>query len=1092
MSYAEVLASDSGRKGGAERSISQLLNLCPEGSRHLSLLVPCPNKEFIVLFGIVRAKEREGKKHSYFGSFGLSPAANIVEIDDLPKLMSQKMILKGRVPRRSVTHSLESLRKVNTVADFIQSAEEGKDEKPLRVSEARKIFPNCLPILPGMLQLLPEVAFKGGRFLASELGVNLAEELRHIEEAFEEEKGKPEGEAEFSPAELEKWSKEWPKQLGQMASYVYLNTKEGIISPVDMSSFKIVDHRSTIAQFLRGGLVAFVEGGKEEYLSQLMKLQDFADICFGPEELSTSEEDASDPEASSDGDEGSRGAEEEEQQDASNAEKSNKKGSGSAPKSKARDIPDHFRQWMKDLGKDLDPNVTFSFLVNQLTEEILSIRERDRKGYSPSNRDITDLHIELGKTDAKEAKTLEELICLDLPAKKKRATGGFCQAPARRPSTEPREDRPGREIPKRSHSSDPEPGKRKSKEPRKQSSSREPTGDGPPKEVGAVSRKRDKTAEEVEPRRHRKSRLSDTEKEDRKERGRSRKESGKGERKRKKREESDSDLSRSGNSSASSISSNSEAEKKPKSKGKQRSPSGGGGYPSDHSSSSSSHSSSSESSPERRRKKRKKKTSKKEARRDESPERAAMRDELTNLQAELREMRQATEGTRRQNVLMDLMGVALTNKNKDDSVTSKMVPEDIDLMKYGCATSFEQAEPDPDGGIEELLEARNITAVVNRVHGWCEDEYWKCTFNQEPLTQIFSRQGIRNSHVSLEPGGLSVFAFRPKTRRRMATSEAERAKDLRQAYGKDGGLTEDEIKRLAKHAYVLPRDLNETMDQISTFCQFGKKLWGKDSIYIQGHLRVRRHMKRNKDSYAERFNDDEHFGIRIGFVLDQAFHGLLKSVRKGLGKKWEKQRRSKRRSEEPKPFDVLPYVKEAYDPERAMDSTIDSLLESIDQNKDSGHRLPSWVPLGKDKKTRGSGGRGGDSDSDDDTQPSPPKKKKKKRTPKETNPQTVHRVNQSHSEDMRLPVGTHFRNWHAKAKEQDINDWPLRPAVDQEGKQKVDSDGNAKSVPICLRYQITGSCTVAACNLAHVEFKDLKKAEQELLIKRFREVKKLL
>lgn len=95
----------------------------------------------------------------------------------------------------------------------------------------------------------------------------------------------------------------------------------------------------------------------------------------------------------------------------------------------------------------------------------------------------------------------------------------------------------------------------------------------------------------------------------------------------------------------------------------------------------------------------------------------------------------------------------------------------------------------------------------------------------------------------------------------------------------------------------------------------------------------------------------------------------------------------------------------------------------------------------------------------DDT-PSPPKKKKKKKNEDPKDTKAVHRVNHSHSDDLKLPTGTAFRTWHLKAKELKISNWPTRPALHKDGREKVGDDSKTQMVPICLRYQITGACTV--------------------------------
>ena len=84
---------------------------------------------------------------------------------------------------------------------------------------------------------------------------------------------------------------------------------------------------------------------------------------------------------------------------------------------------------------DIDPNMTFSSLVNQLKEEIITTD--NPRTTTPAT---VMSKIELGR-DAEDRKSLDKIINLDLPPTKDRMTKGLGLAPAGRRATRPREDK---------------------------------------------------------------------------------------------------------------------------------------------------------------------------------------------------------------------------------------------------------------------------------------------------------------------------------------------------------------------------------------------------------------------------------------------------------------------------------------------------------------------------------------------------------------------------------------------------------------------------------------------------------------------------
>jgi hypothetical protein len=193
--------------------------------------------------------------------------------------------------------------------------------------------------------------------------------------------------------------------------------------------------------------------------------------------------------------------------------------------------------------------------------------------------------------------------------------------------------------------------------------------------------------------------------------------------------------------------------------------------------------------------------------------------------------------------------------------------------------------------------------------------------SEKGLTQFFTT-GYAALDVSIQPGGFTIFMFKPRIAGIQATSSVTLQQGIRSLFG-DTKINEDTVRYFAKHEYYLSDSLENLEIQLETCVKFLDLLTAKGGIASAGYTEALYLIKSNRSAFYTLFAHDPLLGVKIAYLLDRIFQEFIRvlcyhrSQAEELGKSTIKLARKELRQEQklnvrealgPVKFGIMPVI----------------------------------------------------------------------------------------------------------------------------------------------------------------------------------------
>ena len=210
-------------------------------------------------------------------------------------------------------------------------------------------------------------------------------------------------------------------------------------------------------------------------------------------------------------------------------------------------------------------------------------------------------------------------------------------------------------------------------------------------------------------------------------------------------------------------------------------------------------------------------------------------------------------------------------ETKKRSMTSRLSIEASDMFTLLSAKDWSDKKPKINLFTEKLTEDKDAMKALNLI-AFCTRE-WKGVVSEKGLTQFFTT-GYAALDVSIQPGGFTIFMFKPRIAGIQATSSVTLQQGIRSLFG-DTKINEDTVRYFARHKYYLADSLESLEIQLETCVKFLDLLTAKGGIASAGYTEGLYLIKSNRSAFYTLFAHDPLLGVKIAYLLDRIFQEFI-------------------------------------------------------------------------------------------------------------------------------------------------------------------------------------------------------------------------
>jgi hypothetical protein len=390
------------------------------------------------------------------------------------------------------------------------------------------------------------------------------------------------------------------------------------------------------------------------------------------------------------------------------------------------------------------------------------------------------------------------------------------------------------------------------------------------------------------------------------------------------------------------------------------------------------------------------------------------------------------------------------------SMLSRLSGEAADLFILLSAKDWNDDRPRIHSFARQLLADKDMMKAVNLVTS--ETRAWRGSVSSRGLTQFLST-GYAATDVNIQPGGFTIFMFRPKTTS-TTISRSTVEQNIRSMFG-DGKLNDDTIKYFAKHEFYLADSVENLEIQLDTCVEFLDLMTVHRGIASEGFARGLRYLKTYRSAFQNMQAADHLFVVKVAYFLDRVFQDFINDL-------------GNNRLTGDLPGTIAAAKQ---DLEREQTNLIHTILGQIKVGVAPPIQLPASL-LSSQVKMETDAPSSSSSRTPTNDRRSPEKKVDKDKADK-----NKERMEKPHKllvikEDWILPKGKTYGNFFNKKKFPDnVQNWPVV-------KHHIQERGNA---PLCMRYQSTGLCKWG-CTFAHVKPSSLPVEIQNAVTERLHQI----
>ena len=207
------------------------------------------------------------------------------------------------------------------------------------------------------------------------------------------------------------------------------------------------------------------------------------------------------------------------------------------------------------------------------------------------------------------------------------------------------------------------------------------------------------------------------------------------------------------------------------------------------------------------------------------------------------------------------------------SMLSRLSGEAADLFILLSAKDWNDARPRIHTFARQILADKDMMKAVNLVTS--ETRSWRGSVSSRGLAQFLST-GYAATDVNVQPGGFTIFMFRPKTGSN-STSRATVEQNIRSMFG-DGKLNDDTIRYFAKHEFYLADTVENLEIQLDTCIEFLDLMTVNRGIASEGFTRGLRYLRSYRSAFQNMQAADHLFVVRVAYFLDRVFQDFINDL----------------------------------------------------------------------------------------------------------------------------------------------------------------------------------------------------------------------
>lgn len=216
---------------------------------------------------------------------------------------------------------------------------------------------------------------------------------------------------------------------------------------------------------------------------------------------------------------------------------------------------------------------------------------------------------------------------------------------------------------------------------------------------------------------------------------------------------------------------------------------------------------------------------------------------------------------------------SVEREEKKKSMLSRLTPEAESLFTLISATDWTDRKPVMNKFTKRLLSDKDPVKAFNIVSSATRD--WKGTVSERGLAQFFST-GYMATEINIQPGGFTVFMFKPKSGSNARTTKSLQ-QSIRSMFG-DTEVDEDSVKYYASNEFYLAQTVTDLEIQLQTCIRFLDTMTANEGIASEGYTYGLKLLKKNWLMFQSLFDLDHLFGVRLGYFLDRVFQSFLSKL----------------------------------------------------------------------------------------------------------------------------------------------------------------------------------------------------------------------
>jgi hypothetical protein len=209
------------------------------------------------------------------------------------------------------------------------------------------------------------------------------------------------------------------------------------------------------------------------------------------------------------------------------------------------------------------------------------------------------------------------------------------------------------------------------------------------------------------------------------------------------------------------------------------------------------------------------------------------------------------------------------------SMLSRLSGEAADLFFLLSAKDWNEDRSRIHSFTRQLLANKDMMKAVNLVTS--ETQAWRGSVSSRGLTQFLST-GYAATDVNIQPGGFTIFMFRPKTASTFISRSTVK-QNIRSMFG-DGKLNDDTIMYFAKHGFYLAGSVKNLEIQLNTCVEFLDLITVRRGIASKGFATGLRYLKTYQSAIQKMQAADHLFVIKVAYFLDRVFQDFINDLGK--------------------------------------------------------------------------------------------------------------------------------------------------------------------------------------------------------------------